>query len=127
MHSDIRQEIDLLMSQMELAVVGQAHIVKGLTIALLTNGNVLLEGLPGTAETRSIKMLSKTLRAGLARLQFTPDLLPSDVTGTEIYQEVEGKLVLSFLQGLIFNNCINPNNGRDNIFMNRFFGVCFRK
>lgn len=106
MPSETRKDIALLMSQMESAVVGQSHVVKGLTIALLTNGNVLLEGLPGTAKTRSIKILSKTLTAKLGRIQFTPDLLPSDVTGTEIYQEVNGKPVLSFQEGPIFNNLV---------------------
>jgi MoxR-like ATPase len=56
-------------------------------MALLCNGNVLLEGLPGTAKTRSIKTLSQVLKARLGRIQFTPDLLPSDVTGNEIYQD----------------------------------------
>jgi MoxR-like ATPase len=103
---NIRSDINKLMSQMEAAVVGQAHVVKALTVALLTNGNVLLEGLPGTAKTRSIKMLANTLTAGLGRVQFTPDLLPSDVTGTEIYQEVDGKPKLTFQQGPIFNNLV---------------------
>jgi len=102
----VRAQIETLIAQMENAVIGQSHVVKALTIALLTNGNVLLEGLPGTAKTRSIKMLAKTLTAGLGRIQFTPDLLPSDVTGTEIYQEVEGKPVLTFQQGPIFNNLV---------------------
>lgn len=106
MSEDIRAQITLLMNQMENAVIGQSHVVKALTVALLTNGNVLLEGLPGTAKTRSIKMLASTLTAGLGRVQFTPDLLPSDVTGTEIYQEVDGKPVLTFQQGPIFNNLV---------------------
>jgi len=103
---NIRTDIEKLMTQMEHAVVGQSHVVKALTIALLTNGNVLLEGLPGTAKTRSIKMLANTLTAGLGRVQFTPDLLPSDVTGTEIYQEVDGKPMLTFQKGPIFNNLV---------------------
>jgi len=103
---NIRTDIEKLMAQMEHTVVGQSHVVKALTVALLTNGNVLLEGLPGTAKTRSIKMLANTLTAGLGRVQFTPDLLPSDVTGTEIYQEVDGKPMLTFQEGPIFNNLV---------------------
>ena len=72
----------------------------------MTNGNVLLEGLPGTAKTRSIKALAKALSVDLGRVQFTPDLLPSDVTGTEIYQEVNGKPTLTFQKGPVFNNLL---------------------
>lgn len=91
---------------LERAVLGQAHVVEALLIALLTNGHVLLEGLPGTAKTRSIKILAGALNVTLGRIQFTPDLLPSDVTGTEIYQELNGKPQLSFQQGPVFNNLI---------------------
>jgi len=95
-----------LKQQLELSVVGQAHMVETLLISLLTNGNVLLEGLPGTAKTRSIKALAKALSVSLGRVQFTPDLLPSDVTGTEVYQEINGKPTLTFQQGPVFNNLL---------------------
>ncbi|TYK64879.1 MoxR family ATPase [Colwellia echini] len=91
---------------MEQVVIGQSHVVDSLLIALLTNGNILLEGLPGTAKTRSIKTLARSLSVDLGRVQFTPDLLPSDVTGTEVYQEVNGKPVLTFQEGPIFNNLL---------------------
>lgn len=87
-------------------MVGQENMVDTLLIALLTNGNVLLEGLPGTAKTRSIKALSKILDVTLGRVQFTPDLLPSDVTGTEVYQDVDGKPTLTFQAGPVFNNLL---------------------
>jgi MoxR-like ATPase len=104
--SEAYQDVSRLMQQMEQAVIGQSHVVEALTIALLVNGNVLLEGLPGTAKTRSIKKLASVLQADLGRIQFTPDLLPSDVTGNEMYQEVNGKQVLTFQQGPIFNNLL---------------------
>ncbi|WNC70245.1 MoxR family ATPase [Thalassotalea nanhaiensis] len=104
--SDTLNTIKQLQVQMEKSVIGQKHMVKTLLISLLTNGNVLLEGLPGTAKTRSIKALAKALSVDLGRVQFTPDLLPSDVTGTEVYQEVEGKPTLTFQQGPIFNNLL---------------------
>ncbi len=88
------------------AVIGQQEVVRTLLLALLTNGNVLLEGLPGTAKTRSVKSLSRCLDASLGRIQFTPDLLPSDVTGNEVYQELEGKQMLQFQEGPIFNNVV---------------------
>ncbi len=99
-------QLQLLKAQIEQSVIGQSHVVDSLLIALLTNGNILLEGLPGTAKTRSIKTLARSLAVDLGRVQFTPDLLPSDVTGTEVYQEVNGKPVLTFQQGPIFNNLL---------------------
>ena len=104
--SEALKAIQLMQHAMNQFVIGQEHVVQALTVALLTNGNVLLEGLPGTAKTRSIKTMSKVLLADLGRIQFTPDLLPSDVTGTEIYQEVDGKQKLTFQKGPIFNNLV---------------------
>ncbi len=104
--SDSLTAVRSIMEVMNLSVIGQAHVSKSLTIALLTNGNLLLEGLPGTAKTRSITMLSKVLQAKLGRVQFTPDLLPSDVTGTEIYSEVAGKQQLTFQPGPVFSNLL---------------------
>ncbi len=95
-----------LKKQMEASVVGQQHMVDTLLVALLINGNVLLEGLPGTAKTRSIKSLAAALQVDLGRVQFTPDLLPSDVTGTEVYQDVDGKPTLTFQPGPVFNNLL---------------------
>jgi MoxR-like ATPase len=98
--------IQSMMQQMGQSVIGQDEVVRTLAIALLCNGNVLLEGLPGTAKTRSIKTLSQVLQAGLGRIQFTPDLLPSDVTGNEIYQDNQGKSELQFQPGPIFNELV---------------------
>jgi MoxR-like ATPase len=95
-----------MMQQMAQSVIGQEEVVRTLTLALLCNGNVLLEGLPGTAKTRSIKTLAQVLQAGLGRIQFTPDLLPSDVTGNEIYQDNHGKSELQFQPGPIFNELV---------------------
>ncbi|MGB1140178.1 MAG: AAA family ATPase, partial [Halioglobus sp.] len=95
-----------MMRHMSESVIGQEEVVRTLTLALLCNGNVLLEGLPGTAKTRSIKTLSRVLEAGLGRIQFTPDLLPSDVTGNEIYQDNQGKSELTFQPGPIFNELV---------------------
>lgn len=100
------EALQLLKVQIQKSVIGQSHVIDSLLVALLTNGNVLLEGLPGTAKTRSIKTLAKSLMVDLGRVQFTPDLLPSDVTGTEVYQEVNGKPVLTFQKGPIFNNLL---------------------
>ena len=104
--SDTLNQLRQLMAQMEATVVGQSNVALSLTIALLVNGNLLLEGLPGTAKTRSIKLLAEILEASLGRVQFTPDLLPSDVVGTDMYQEVEGRQQLTFEPGPVFNNLI---------------------
>jgi MoxR-like ATPase len=104
--SDSLNAIKQLKQQMQLSVLGQEHVVDSLIIAMLSNGNVLLEGLPGTAKTRSIKTMASVLQADLGRIQFTADLLPSDVTGTEIFQEVDGKQMLTFREGPIFNNLV---------------------
>ena len=89
---------------MNAAVLGQETVVERLIIALLAGGNVLMEGLPGTAKTRSIKTLSKLIESDFSRVQFTPDLLPSDVTGLEIYREQTGSF--EFQPGPIFGNLV---------------------
>ena len=106
MSSEHQSAIHSMMRQMDKSVIGQEEVVRTLTLALLCNGNVLLEGLPGTAKTRSIKTLSQVLQAKLGRIQFTPDLLPSDVTGNEIYQNNQGKSELIFQPGPIFSELV---------------------
>ncbi|MFA0567868.1 AAA family ATPase [Vibrio gallaecicus] len=106
-----QQAITSLITQVEQSVIGQSHVVRSLVIGLLTNGHVLLEGLPGTAKTRSVKSLADTLNTSFGRIQFTPDLLPSDVTGTEVYQEQtdefgKSKPSLHFQPGPIFNSIV---------------------
>ncbi|MBC7002321.1 MoxR family ATPase [Photobacterium sp. BZF1] len=101
-----QQAINQLIEQTEKSVIGQRHVVEALVIGLLANGHILLEGLPGTAKTRSVKSLATLLNTEFGRIQFTPDLLPSDVTGTEIYQDLDGKPQLHFQQGPIFNSIV---------------------
>ncbi|MFQ5345965.1 MAG: AAA family ATPase [Mariprofundus sp.] len=104
--TDTHRAIYQLKQQMQLSVLGQEHIVDSLIISMLANGNLLLEGLPGTAKTRSIKTMARVLEADLGRIQFTADLLPSDVTGSEIFQEVDGKQTLTFQKGPVFNHLV---------------------
>ena len=101
-HSDVVALLNYLDSQ----VVGQKSVVKGILLGLLSSGHVLLEGLPGTAKTRSVKALANALSISFGRIQFTPDLLPSDVTGTEVLQESEGKSSLHFQPGPVFNQIV---------------------
>ena len=101
-----RDTIRDLQARMSEDIVGQEHILERIVIGLLANGNLLVEGLPGLAKTRAIKSLGKHLEADFSRIQFTPDLLPSDVTGTEIYHQVEGKSEFRFDPGPIFANLV---------------------
>lgn len=79
--------VDLLSLEMGKVIVGQKHLVENLMIALLANGHILLEGVPGLAKTLAISTLAKAVDAKFSRIQFTPDLLPADVTGTLIYSQ----------------------------------------
>ena len=94
-----------LKSAMSESIIGQEELIDRLILVLLADGNMLLEGLPGLAKTRAIKTLSKHLDCDLSRIQFTPDLLPTDITGTEIYQPDEEEK-FSFQKGPIFSNLI---------------------
>ena len=80
-----------LVTGMDRVIVGQKHLVDSLLIGLLSDGNILLEGVPGLAKTLAIKTLSQLIDATYSRIQFTPDLLPADVTGTMIYSQKEEK------------------------------------
>ena len=101
-----REQIEDLRSRMGQAIIGQADVIDRLIIGLLANGNLLIEGLPGLAKTRAIKALAKNLEADFSRIQFTPDLLPSDVTGTEIYLQGADKAEFRFEPGPIFANIV---------------------
>lgn len=85
-------------------IIGQTHLVDRLLIALLADGHLLVEGAPGLAKTKAIKDLSKKIEGNFQRIQFTPDLLPSDITGTEIYRPEDGSF--KFQPGPIFHNLI---------------------
>ncbi|MBZ9656351.1 AAA family ATPase [Phyllobacterium lublinensis] len=88
------------------SIIGQDTMVERLLLGLIANGHLLVEGLPGLAKTRAIKSLAKNLDAQLSRVQFTPDLLPADITGSEIYFSDGGKGDFKFQQGPIFANLI---------------------
>lgn len=85
-------------------IIGQSHLVDSLLIALLADGHLLVEGAPGLAKTKAIKDLSQTIEGDFHRIQFTPDLLPSDVTGTDIYRPENGSF--EFQPGPIFHNLV---------------------
>ena len=94
--------------QLELAanelIIGQHRLMERLLIALLSNGHLLVEGAPGLAKTTAIKVIADRIEGDFHRIQFTPDLLPADLTGTEIYRPQEGSF--EFQKGPIFHNLI---------------------
>jgi len=85
-------------------IIGQAHLINRMLIALLCDGHLLVEGAPGLAKTRAIKVLAESIEGDFHRLQFTPDLLPADLTGTDIYRPQEG--TFEFRKGPLFHNLI---------------------
>ncbi|OBY89696.1 AAA family ATPase [Pseudomonas sp. AU11447] len=101
-----REQIAGLEAAVSAQVLGQEETVRHILLGLLANGHVLLESLPGLAKTRTVKALSKHLDARMSRVQFTPDLLPSDITGAEILQQTEQGNQLRFQPGPLFGNVI---------------------
>ena len=95
-------EIKALETWLSGQIIGQSHLVQRLIIALLADGHLLVEGAPGLAKTRAIKSLAEGLEGSFHRIQFTPDLLPGDITGTEIYRPQEASF--HFEKGPIFHN-----------------------
>lgn len=101
-----RDQITQLQAKMAESIIGQTQVIERLVIGLLANGNLLIEGLPGLAKTRAVKAMSKNLEADFSRIQFTPDLLPSDVTGTEVYHQSDSGAEFRFEAGPIFANIV---------------------
>ena len=97
-------EIQRLKVHIGKQIIGQEKLVNRLLIALLADGHLLVEGAPGLAKTRAIKVLADGIEGNFHRIQFTPDLLPADLTGTEIYRQQEGSFV--FQQGPLFHNLV---------------------
>ena len=93
-----------LRERLKQDILGQQTLVERLLLAMLADGHLLVEGAPGLAKTRAVKMLGETIEGDFHRIQFTPDLLPSDVTGTEIYRPQEASFV--FQKGPVFHNLV---------------------
>lgn len=99
-------DLNALQASIAEAVLGQDQVIRQILVGLLANGHLLLESLPGLAKTRTVKALARHLDAKMSRIQFTPDLLPSDVTGAEVLHQVEGKNEIRFQPGPLFGNLI---------------------
>src|SRR6187397_3378808 len=98
------QWVGALKNEMARVVVGQKSLVDGLLVGLLTNGHILLEGVPGLAKTLTVKTLASCIHTGFQRIQFTPDLLPADLIGTLIYNPRSGEFTTK--HGPLFSNLI---------------------
>src|SRR5687768_6399385 len=93
-----------LQAEMARVVVGQRNLIDGLLVGLLTNGHILLEGVPGLAKTLTVKTLAASIQTGFQRIQFTPDLLPADLIGTLIYNPRSGEFTTK--RGPLFSNLV---------------------
>nr|WP_136252099.1 MoxR family ATPase [Ningiella ruwaisensis] len=97
-------QINQLLSHLNSQVIGQEELTQSIVVALLADGHILVEGPPGLAKTRAVNALSDGIEANFHRVQFTPDLLPADLTGTDIYRPETGEFV--FQQGPLFHNLV---------------------
>jgi len=100
----VTEEFQKLEAHASSLIIGQAHLINRMLIALLCDGHLLVEGAPGLAKTRAIKVLAESIEGNFHRLQFTPDLLPADLTGTDIYRPQDG--TFEFREGPLFHNLI---------------------
>ena len=100
----VAEQFQKLEAHASSLIIGQAHLINRMLIALLCDGHLLVEGAPGLAKTRAIKVLAESIEGDFHRLQFTPDLLPADLTGTDIYRPQEG--TFEFRKGPLFHNLI---------------------
>ena len=100
----LQQGIEKIKSELSKVIIGQEEFIEMLLTALLANGHVLIEGVPGVAKTLTAKLLSKTLQTGFSRIQFTPDLMPSDILGTSVFNVKTREF--EFHKGPVFSNFI---------------------
>lgn len=100
------QQIAACEAEIQKGIIGQREIIRQAMLAMLTGGNVLLEGMPGLGKTRLVSTIGKVFDLSFKRIQFTPDLMPSDVTGTNIIIKNEQGSAFSFERGPIFANLI---------------------
>ncbi|QLG93402.1 MoxR family ATPase [Pseudomonas yamanorum] len=99
-------DLNALQASITESVLGQDRVIRQILLGLLANGHLLLESLPGLAKTRTVKALARHLDAKMSRIQFTPDLLPSDITGAEVLHQVDGHNQIRFQPGPLFGNLI---------------------
>ncbi len=104
--SKIVEQVNAARDEIHKGIIGQYEVVDQCIIAMLTNGNVLLEGVPGLGKTQLVKTIAKVFDIKFSRIQFTPDLMPADVTGTNLIVKENGNNVFSFEPGPVFSNLV---------------------
>ena len=102
--TELQQSLELVKAEIGKVIIGQESMIEHLLVALLSNGHVLIEGVPGVAKTITAKLLAKTIDVGFSRIQFTPDLMPSDILGTSIFNVKNSEF--EFKKGPIFSSFI---------------------
>ena len=102
--TELRQSLENVKAEIGKVIIGQESMIEHLLVALLSNGHVLIEGVPGVAKTITAKLLAKTVDVGFSRIQFTPDLMPSDILGTSIFNVKNSEF--EFKKGPIFSSFI---------------------
>src|ERR1041385_5178157 len=111
--ADLRRTVEALEREVSRVVVGQQIVIRGVTIALLAGGHVLLEGLPGLGKTLLVRTIARALQLHYSRIQFTPDLMPADILGTNVLLEAaNGGRAFDFPQGPIFANLVLADRER---------------
>ncbi len=103
---EIVEKVNAAKAEIAKGIIGQQNVVNEVIMAMLTNGNVLLEGVPGLGKTQLVKTIAKVFDINFSRIQFTPDLMPADVTGTNLIVKENGNNVFSFEPGPIFSNLV---------------------
>src|SRR6185312_3001800 len=104
---EFSQHRRVMQEELQKVIVGQSDVIEQLFAAIFTRGHCLLEGVPGLAKTLMVATLSKILDVGFKRIQFTPDLMPSDITGTNVLEEDDqGHRNFRFMEGPIFTNIL---------------------
>lgn len=102
--NELKEQVNAIKSELQKVIVGQEELIDLLLVSLISNGHVLIEGVPGLAKTLTAKLLAKTIQTDFSRIQFTPDLMPSDILGTSIFNNQTNQF--EFKSGPIFSNFI---------------------
>src|SRR5690606_16159208 len=102
--NELKEQVAAIKTELHNVIVGQEELIDLLLVSLISNGHVLIEGVPGLAKTLTAKLLAKTVQTGFSRIQFTPDLMPSDILGTSIFNNQTNNF--EFKHGPVYSNFI---------------------
>src|SRR5580765_1775267 len=111
--ADVATLMERILYEVKKVVVGQDHFLERVLVAMLAQGHLLVEGVPGLAKTLTVKTIAKTIRGTFKRIQFTPDLVPADLVGTRIYNQRTGDFITSL--GPVFTNLLLAEIGRAHV------------